>query len=211
MKNVKIKLCGLTSEAAVECAVSLGVDYMGFILADGFRRTVAPDDVKRWCAEAKSSNSNEERIFPKRVGVFVNDDIKKVVELLESGVIDIAQLHGNEEDEYIRQLKEKTDKTVFKAFSVKTMSDVENALASPADMVLLDSGTGTGKRFDTELISDFGRDYILAGGLDPENVAQAIRELEPFGVDVSSGIETDGVKDIEKMKRFVEEARGVLL
>ena len=143
------------------------------------------------------------------VGVFVKEDPETVVHLLEDGVIDVAQLHGGESEAYIRTLRQHTHKPILQAFRVDTPADLEKAQASSADYILLDSGDGgTGERFDWSLLAGATRPYFLAGGLDPENVGGAVEKLKPYAVDVSSGIETDGKKDPEKMKNFVRAVRG---
>ena len=147
----------------------------------------------------------------KAVGVFVKEDPETVVHLLEDGVIDVAQLHGGESEAYIRTLRQHTHKPILQAFRVDTPADLEKAQASSADYILLDSGDGgTGERFDWSLLAGVTRPYFLAGGLDPENVGGAVEKLKPYAVDVSSGIETDGKKDPEKMKNFVRAVRGAV-
>ena len=144
------------------------------------------------------------------VGVFVNETPETVAALLDRGIIDIAQLHGNEDEAYIRRLRQLTTKPLIQAFRVDTPADVAAAQASTADYVLLDSGAGgTGTCFDWSLLQDIQRPYFLAGGLTPENVGGAVATLHPYAVDVSSGIETDGAKDKEKMTQFVRAVRGV--
>ena len=132
----------------------------------------------------------------------------RVAALLTDGVIDIAQLHGHEDEEYIARLRSLADGAcVIKAFVIKSKEDLEKAKQSSADYLLLDSGKGTGQTFNWELIAEAGFDkpYFLAGGLGPENVADAVKKLKPYAVDVSSGIETDGLKDPEKMSKFMGE------
>ena len=130
--------------------------------------------------------------------------------LLDRGIIDIAQLHGKEDEAYIRRLRQLTKKPLIQAFRIDTPADVAAAQASTADYVLLDSGTGgTGTCFDWSLLQNIQRPYFLAGGLTPENVGGAVATLHPYAVDVSSGIETDGAKDKEKMTQFVRAVRGV--
>ena len=142
------------------------------------------------------------------VGVFVNETPEAVAALLNAGVIDIAQLHGSEDETYIRQLRQQTDKAIIKAFSVRGAQDIAAAEISSADYVLLDSGQGgTGTAFDWTLLQTMRRPYILAGGLQVNNVAAAVRQLHPYAVDVSSGVETEGVKDGEKIKQFVQMVR----
>ena len=128
-------------------------------------------------------------------------------DLLNKGTIDIAQLHGSEDEEYILRLRSLTGKPLIKAIKVQSEADIVAADKSGADYVLLDSGAGTGMTFNWELIKGIKRPYFLAGGLSPENVADAIRTLNPFAVDVSSGIETDGLKDESKMTDFVSIVR----
>ncbi|MBR5723631.1 MAG: phosphoribosylanthranilate isomerase, partial [Oscillospiraceae bacterium] len=143
----------------------------------------------------------------KKVGVFVSEPIENILRYAE--MLDVIQLHGNEDDAYITQLKERTGKPVIKAFKVTCAEDVQRAQQSKADCVLLDSGTGTGKMFDHTLIRDIGRPYFLAGGLNPDNVAEAVSALHPYAVDVSSGVETDGRKDPQKMHAFAEAVRSI--
>ena len=142
------------------------------------------------------------------VGVFVNEQAETVAELLNSGVIDLAQLHGRENRNYIGRLRQLTDKPIIQAFKISAQEDAEKAGESAADYVLLDSGTGgTGEQFDWSLLTGFDWPYFLAGGLSPDNVAAAIVRCKPFAVDASSGLETNGNKDYDKMKRFVDTVR----
>ena len=199
----KIKICGMMQPGDVITACALGADYIGFILSDGFRRSVGPET---FCKLA--SCLDDHRSEAKKVGVFVNEPIGNILANYAE-MLDVIQLHGNEDDAYITQLKERAGKPVIKAFRVTCTDDVRRAQNSRADCVLLDSGTGTGKLFDHSLIKDIGRPYFLAGGLNPENVAEAIGALHPFAVDVSSGVETDGRKDPQKMRAFVEAVRSI--
>lgn len=146
------------------------------------------------------------------VGVFVNEAPEAVAGLLNTGVIDIGQLHGSEDEAYIKRLRALTDRPIIKAFRVDTPEDIAAAVRSSADYILLDSGNGgTGTSFNWELVKEVKRPYFLAGGLNPGNVRDAVKELRPFAVDVSSGIETGGVKDKNKMRKFVSAVRGELL
>ena len=126
---------------------------------------------------------------------------------MKEGILDWAQLHGNETEEYLHKLRVLTRKPILQAFQIGGREDCQRAEASSADYVLLDSGAGTGKRFRWEWIRDIKRPYFLAGGLDTENVYGAVLDLHPYAVDVSSGIETDGYKDEKKMKKFVRSVR----
>lgn len=198
----KIKLCGLKRPQDIQAANELLPAYIGFVFAPKSRRYVHPDR-----AEELRRMLNP-GIIP--VGVFVNETPETVAALLDRGIIDIAQLHGKEDEAYIRRLRQLTKKPLIQAFRVDTPADVAAAQASTADYVLLDSGAGgTGTCFDWSLLQDIQRPYFLAGGLTPENVGGAVATLHPYAVDVSSGIETDGAKDKEKMTQFVRAVRGV--
>lgn len=141
------------------------------------------------------------------VGVFVNESPETVARLLDDGVIDIAQLHGAEDEEYIRKLRKLTENPVIKAFRTETEKDISEAVKSSADYILLDSGAGTRKVFDWTLLQCIQRPYFLAGGLSPEKRRNCGQAVKPYAVDVSSGIETDGVKDKIKMTAFVGAVR----
>ncbi len=195
----KIKLCGLTRPEDIREANRLGVDYVGFVFAPKSARMVLPSEVKKL----------REGLDPaiQAVGVFVNEPAHEVAWLLNQGVIDTAQLHGHEDEGYLRRLRNLTDKPIWQAFRVKGREDVERAKRSGADVILLDSGAGTGLSFNWGLIGEIQRPYLLAGGLTPGNVGLALKNLSPWGVDVSSGIETDGKKDPEKMAAFVAAVR----
>ncbi len=195
----KIKLCGLTRPGDVGAANALKPDYIGFVFAKASRRYISPE------AAAALKQDLDPSILA--VGVFVDEDPAKVAALLNGGIIDLAQLHGSEDEAYLRRLRTMTDRPVIRAFRIKTPADVEAANRSSADMVLLDAGAGTGTVFDWTLLTGISRPYLLAGGLDPENVAAAVRALHPCGVDVSSGIETAGKKDHKKMAAFAAAVR----
>ena len=196
----KIKLCGLGRPCDIEWANALMPDYIGFVFAQKSKRYVSPERAKA-LREGLDSNI-------RAVGVFVNEAPEVVADLLNTGVIDMAQLHGGEDEEYIKALRGLTDKPLIKAFRVDGPADLEKARNSSADYVLLDNGAGgTGTAFDWALLKGFDRPYFLAGGLGPGNVRQAIKALDPFAVDVSSGIETNGGKDYTKMTAFVNAAR----
>ena len=196
----KIKFCGLTGDCDIDAANELRPEYVGFVFAPKSKRYVTPEraaELKRWLEAGI-----------KAVGVFVNDTPCHVAELLETGVIDIAQLHGSEDEEYIGHLRQLTGKPIIRAFRIKTAEDIAEAEKCTADHVLLDSGAGTGEVFDWKLIKNMKRPYFLAGGLSPDNVENAVEQLTPYAVDVSSGIETDGVKDKVKMAAFAAAVRG---
>ena len=197
----RIKLCGLSRPRDIEAANALGPEYIGFVFAPGSRRYVTPEKARELRA----------LLIPpiRAVGVFVREAPETVAGLLNSGVIDLAQLHGGEDEEYIRQLRGLTDKPIIRAIRVDGPAALIEAAASTADHILLDHGPGgTGRAFDWSLLQGFDRPYFLAGGLDPENVSAAVAALRPFAVDVSSGVETDGVKDEAKMRSFVGAVRA---
>ena len=196
----KIKFCGMMRAADIAAANALHPDYIGFVFALKSRRAVTPEQA----AALKAA------LLPgiRAVGVFVNAPPAQVAALLAAGPIDIAQLHGQEDEAYLQALRALTDKPVIKAFRVDSAADLQRAAAFPSDGLLLDSGAGgTGTAFDWTLLRDFRRPYFLAGGLSAENVGEAIQKYNPYAVDVSSGIETDGKKDAEKMAAFAAAVR----
>ena len=174
-------------------------EYIGFVFAKNSKRYIAPGE-----AEILSRQLCEE-ITP--VGVFVDEKIELMTELLDRHIIKAVQLHGNEDEVYIHALRKRTKCTIIKAFRVKSREDIMAANHSSADYVLLDSGGGSGEIFDWSLIRVIKRPYFLAGGLTPENVRMAVLELQPFAVDASSSLETDGFKDKQKMADFVNTVR----
>ena len=197
---MKIKLCGLTRPCDIEAVNELQPDYIGFVFAKKSRRYVSPEKAKELKAMLAPGIQ--------AVGVFVNEEPEQIAALLEAGTINVVQLHGQESETEIRRLRELTDHPLIQAFRIDTEQDVERANASTADYVLLDSGAGgTGTVFDWDLLQAIRRPYFLAGGLDTENLGTVKAKLNPYGVDVSSGIETGGYKDKEKMTAFVAAAR----
>lgn len=195
----KLKLCGLSQPQDIEATNALMPDYIGFVFAPHSRRFVTPQQAR----------ALKEQLNPliQVVGVFVDEAPQTVANLLRSGVIDLAQLHGGEDEGYIRRLRELTEKPLIQAFRIKTPQDLRSAQCSRADYVLLDSGAGTGTVFDWTLLQEMKRPYFLAGGLTCGNVGEAIHQLHPYGVDVSSGIETEGQKDPRKMAAFAAMVR----
>lgn len=195
----KIKLCGLSAKEDILAANQLLPDYIGFVFAPKSKRYIT----------YKKAFVLKELLSPKikAVGVFVDENIQVVAKLLTDGIIDLAQLHGNEDNEYIATLRKLTDKPIIKAFCITDEEAITKANESTADMVLLDAGAGDGKTFDWQLLKSTNRPYFLAGGLNCENVGNAVKALHPYGVDVSSGIETNGKKDTKKMAAFTAEVR----
>ena len=196
----KIKFCGLTRIEDIEVANELTPEFIGFVFAEKSRRYVSIEQADRL------KKFLDAKILS--VGVFVNADIKFVAEFAERGIINAIQLHGNEDENYIAELRQLTKKIIIKAFKVTNADDLIRAENSTADYVLLDGGAGNGKVFDWRLLKNFHRKYFLAGGLNVENVHDAIKILNPYAVDVSSGIETNNFKDLAKMKKFAEIVRS---
>ena len=195
----RIKMCGLRRPEDIEAAGELLPEYIGFVFFPGSKRYVAPET-----ARALKTGLNP---GIRTVGVFVDEKPETVAKLLSDGTIDIAQLHGSEDEAYLADLRNRTDKPLIRAFRVRGAEDALRAQASSADEILLDAGAGDGKTFDWSWLRQVKRPYFLAGGLTPENAGRAVRELKPYAVDVSSGIETGGFKDIVKMRAFVRAVR----
>lgn len=195
----RLKLCGLMRAADAEAVNAVRPELAGMILSPGFRRSVTAET-------AAEIRRTLDRSIP-AVGVFVNAQIREITAFASRGIIQLVQLHGTEDDAYIWQLRRVCTLPIIKAFRIASADDLQKAERSDADLVLLDSGTGTGQTFEWSLLNGFPRPYFLAGGLTPENAAAAIEALHPYGVDVSSGIETDGQKDAEKIRRFAEIVR----
>lgn len=195
----KIKFCGLTRPCDIEAANKIKPDYIGFVFAPNSKRRVS----YKQAIDLKNLLNKE----IKAVGVFLNEDIDNVISLLNLGIIDAAQLHGDESVEYIARIQKETGKPVIKAFQIHSEQDVAAAEETISDYIMLDAGTGQGKTFDWALVENFKKPYFLAGGLNPDNVTGAIRKLHPYALDVSTGIETDGFKDKEKMAAFAAAVR----
>ena len=195
----KIKFCGLTRPCDIAAANEIKPDYVGFVFAPNSKRRVG----YKQAVDLKNLLSKD----IKAVGVFLNEDIEQVISLLNLGIIDAAQLHGDESVDYIRRIQQETGKPVIKAFRIHNEADVAAAEETIADYIILDAGTGEGKTFDWNLVEQFQKPYFLAGGLNPENVKEAMRQLHPYALDVSTGIETDGLKDKQKMADFAATVR----
>ncbi len=195
----KIKICGLRREQDIRYANELMPDYIGFVFLKGKMRYVTFE-------EAAHLRSLLDPAIP-AVGVFVNEPVENVIRLLRAGTIQIAQLHGQEDEAYAEELRRACDYCIIRAFAVRSSEDIHRAFAFPADYPLLDNGKGTGETFDWSLFQEQEKPFFLAGGLSPENVKEAIECFHPYAVDVSSGVETDGFKDYEKMKAFMDAVR----
>ncbi len=204
--STKIKLCGMFREQDIDYVNELLPDYVGFVL--NFPKSHRSID-KNTAILLKQRLSDQ----IKTVGVFVDEKAEICAEYANSSIIDLIQLHGNEDQEYIRQLRTMTTAPIIKAIKVRSASDIEQAQKTGADYLLLDSGTGSGKSFDHTIPerTKITQPFFLAGGLSTENVETAIRKLHPFAVDVSSALETDGFKDKNKMTAFINTVRKELL
>lgn len=197
----KIKICGLRRPQDIEAVNAARPDFAGFVVeVPGSRRSVDKRELRELAGRL------EEGILS--VGVFVNAPPELVAELLEEGTLDLAQLHGQEDEIYMAELRRLTEKPLIQAFSIQTGQDAEQALESRADYLLLDQGRGgTGQTFDWSLLPEINRPFFLAGGLGEENLERAIRQVRPWAVDLSSSLETDGQKDPEKILRAVDLVR----
>ncbi len=192
-------MCGLSRMEDIEYANEVLPEFIGFVFAPKSRRYVSFEQAKKLRGEL------DYRIAA--VGVFVDEDIENIVRLVKDEVIYMVQLHGSEDNAYIAKLREMAEVPIIQAFKIIDSCDAESAVLSDADFVLLDSGMGTGKTFDWSLIKSINRPYFLAGGISPENAAQAVERFSPYAVDASSSLETGGVKDLSKMTALARAVR----
>lgn len=194
---VRIKICGLRRPEDVQAVNQYRPDLCGFIFAKGRRRYVEPE----------TAAGLQKMLDPsvKSVGVFVDSPAEEILETARLVGMNMIQLHGQEGEDMVRELKARTGLPVIKAFSVSSAEDLRKASESCADLILLDSGKGgTGEMFDWSLLRQMERPFILAGGLSPENLENAVRRIRPYAVDISSGVETDGWKDPGKIGACVD-------
>lgn len=198
----KIKICGLKRPEDIQAVNEAKPDFAGFVIeVPKSRRNVSAEQVR------KLVKGLSEQI--EAVGVFVNAPIELVAGLLNDGTLALAQLHGSEDEAYIRELRQMTDKPLIQAFSIRSEADIEQALQSTADYLLLDQGGGgTGQCFDWSLVPELARPFFLAGGLGVSNLSEAISQVKPWAVDLSSSLETDGRKDPAKMRAAVKLVRS---
>lgn len=196
---VKVKICGLSRPCDIEAVNVEKPDYIGFVFAES-RRKVVPEQALELRRMLRAD------IIP--VGVFVDERIDNILSLIRKGIIDIVQLHGTENEAYIQKIKTMTDKKIIKAISVQNRGDAQKWSNTAADYLLLDNKSGgTGESFDWGLIGKIETPYFLAGGLSIENIGEALTQTAPFAVDISSGVETDGLKDPLKIKEFIRRVR----
>ena len=197
---VKIKICGLSRLCDIDAANDAKPEYIGFVFAES-RRKITPQlafDLRK---------KLDPDIIP--VGVFVNEAPENIVSLITRGIIDVIQLHGSENGEYIDRLKALTDKPIIKAVAVLNEGAAQKWAETSADYLLLDGKDGgKGQSFDWDLIGKVDKPFFLAGGLCRENIAAAMEKVKPFAVDVSSGVETDGFKDPAKISEFIRMVRN---
>lgn len=201
----KVKLCGLRRIEDIAAANAACPDYVGFVFAES-RRQIDFDTAVRFRASLHSDI--------KVVGVFVNESVEKITALVQANVLDAVQLHGYEDAAYMERLCAAACVPIIKAVRVQSAEQIQYYSRMPCDYLLLDTYVrgergGSGKSFDWSLIPGMQKPYFLAGGLDGQNVLAAIETLHPYCVDVSSGVETDGVKDSNKMAEFVKQVRSV--
>ena len=203
---MKIKMCGLRRPDDIIYANECLPDYIGFVFAES-RRKVSGREAKKLGEQLDPSI--------KKVGVFVNEPLRSLISISEEAGLDIIQLHGDEGEEYIKEVKHETGKELWKAVRGRMVKDIQEAQRLPADKLLLDSFSeesygGTGKVMDFAVLdqADIRKPYFIAGGLTVENLPEILKKAEPYGIDISSGIETEGVKDREKMLKVIQCVRG---
>lgn len=195
----KIKLCGLSRLSDIEAVNELRPEYIGFVFVNTSKRYITLEKAEELKRKLNSKI--------KAVGVFANEAPEQIAEFCRKGIVDMVQLHGEEDEKDIRRLKSLIVQPIIKAFCIKTVEDVVKAKRCSADYILLDSGAGTGLTFDWKQIQNIERPYFLAGGLHIGNIENAVEQLSPYAVDVSSGIETDGWKDKKKMEALIAAVR----
>lgn len=198
-----VKICGLKRSCDIDYANKYKPDYIGFVFAKSSRQ-VTPQQ-----AEILKEKLSKDI---KTVGVFVNEPIENIAMLCNKNIIDVIQLHGDENNDYINQLKKLTDKKIIKAVRVKSSEQVLQAEKLDCDYLLLDAYSknaygGLGETFNWDIIPNLAKPFFLAGGLNSDNVSQAIQTVQPYCVDLSSGAETDGFKDEEKIKLIIDKVR----
>ena len=228
----KVKMCGISNVETIPAIIDAKPDYMGLVFAPS-KRQVTVEQAKTLVEElykqnVVGNNSEVEQTEPvtsldtassetiKTVGVFVNETVENLLKIAEEVKLDVIQLHGDEDESFIQILKEQSNVEVWKAIQVRSAADAEKWIDSSADMLLFDAyhkdeRGGTGEVFDWSSLDEFDRPFMLAGGIDSTNVARAIRTVRPYGIDISSGIETEGMKDNEKIKAFTNIVRTIAL
>ena len=210
----KVKMCGISKVETIPAVVEAKPDYMGLVFAPS-KRQVTVEQAKILIEELhKQCINHYDTKVVKTVGVFVNETLDNLVRIADTANLDAVQLHGDEDETFIQSLKERTNVEVWKAVQIRSAADVEEWIDSSADMLLFDAyhkdeRGGTGEVFDWSSLDAFERPFMLAGGIDSTNVARAIRTVRPYGIDISSGIETNGVKDDEKITAFTKIVKSI--
>ena len=225
----KVKMCGISKIETIPAVIEANPDYMGLVFAPS-KRQVTVDQAKTLVEELHKQYANRynrdaeqysnqtliHQEFIKTVGIFVNETLDNLVTIATEVNLDAVQLHGDEDEAFIQSLKERTNVEVWKAVQIRSATDAEAWIDSSADMLLFDAyhkdeRGGTGEVFDWSCLDEFERPFMLAGGIDGTNVARAIRTVRPYGIDISSGIETEGVKDDKKIKAFTNIVRTIAM
>ena len=210
----KVKMCGISKVETIPAVVEAKPDYMGLVFAPS-KRQVTVEQAKILIEELhKQCINHYDTKVVKTVGVFVNETLDNLVRIADTANLDAVQLHGDEDEAFIQSLKERTNVEVWKAIQIRTAADTEKWIDSSADMLLFDAyhkdeRGGTGEVFDWSSLDAFERPFMLAGGIDSTNVARAIRTVRPYCIDISSGIETNGVKDDEKITAFTKIVKSI--
>ena len=217
----KVKMCGISKVETIPAVVEAKPDYMGLVFAPS-KRQVTVDQAKilveelhrGYATKYGSDTEHDKNDTIKTVGVFVNETVDNLVTIANEANLDAVQLHGDEDETFIQSLKERTNVEVWKAVQIRSAADVEKWIDSSAEMLLFDAyhkdeRGGTGEVFDWSSLDAFERPFMLAGGIDSTNVARAIRTVRPYGIDISSGIETNGVKDDEKITAFTKIVKSI--
>ena len=217
----KVKMCGISKVETIPAVVEAKPDYMGLVFAPSKRQVTVEqakiliEELHRGYAKKYGSDTEHDKNDTiKTVGVFVNETIDNLVTIANEANLDAVQLHGDEDEAFIQSLKERTNVEVWKAIQIRSAADAEAWIDSSADMLLFDAyhkdeRGGTGEVFDWSSLDAFERPFMLAGGIDSTNVARAIRTVRPYGIDISSGIETNGVKDDEKITAFTKIVKSI--
>ena len=217
----KVKMCGISKVETIPTVVEAKPDYMGLVFAPSKRQVtvdqakILVEELHRGYAKKYGSDTEHDKNDTiKTVGVFVNETVDNLVTIANETNLDAVQLHGDEDETFIQSLKERTNVEVWKAVQIRSAADVEKWIDSSADMLLFDAyhkdeRGGTGEVFDWSFLDAFERPFMLAGGIDSTNVARAIRTVRPYGIDISSGIETNGVKDDEKITAFTKIVKSI--
>ena len=210
----KVKMCGISKVETIPAIVDAKPDYMGLVFAPS-KRQVTVEQAKILIEELHKQCINHYDIkVVKTVGVFVNETLDNLVRIADTANLDAVQLHGDEDEAFIQSLKERINVEVWKAVQIRSAADAEKWIDSSAEMLLFDAyhkdeRGGTGEVFDWSSLDAFERPFMLAGGIDSTNVARAIRTVRPYGIDISSGIETNGMKDDKKITAFTKIVKSI--